>query len=613
MRAVSFVKRLQWELPGTVCRHGLTIGDVDNDGDNELVVGTAEGELYIFKGSELWQKIIGLGLITSVAIGDIFNYGRNALVVICGDGWTHIFYSPRSVNPNNSNVFAGQHNSKDTSEQDNFKTTTDIGNSQNTEHIDNTNEINELSGKMECVHVQRIPTNTKTVLIADVDKDGANEMILGLTDRVVRSYRWSSNADLETGKLVGLNKWECTNQIGTVTLQHTGDGTPTLLVAQPGGTFMRIKCNAEDCQSKNSSCEAVDYQTLGISRMRNQNISTEIIGDLEPGVTPFISTIEPKMSSYMPTNKLPKQSFADDSQLNMKTFKPASLEFKRNYSQPAFRKNSLDMAGEYSRKDFTSESQGPVRFYSPVESSGADEMDGNFIGGNVILGEYDDNKTTKDTLLPSFTHFSQNNNNSKNISNSNDNSNNISKSNQHEEIIREDKTESSNEVISENAPKGKPYALATLDGTIMLVQDEIILWAMQVDHQIFALCRLDVTGDNSDEIIACAWDGQTYILDQQRHSVRFQFEEPVRAFCTGNYNVIPGTSSPSLVYNTFNNKIVLYYDVTLPSMTITPLNPMKDFEPDETQVLEKLLGECNVNEKQQKMQQLTEWLLYGVH
>ncbi|XP_011163227.1 KICSTOR complex protein ITFG2 isoform X2 [Solenopsis invicta] len=618
MRAVSFVKRLQWELPGTVCRHGLTIGDVDNDGDNELVVGTAEGELYIFKGSELWQKITGLGLITSVAIGDIFNYGRNALVVICGDGWTHIFYSPRSVNPNNSNICAGnQHVSKDTNEQDIFKANTgyvctDIGNSQNTEtHVDNTNEINELSGKMECVHVQRIPTNTKIVLIADVDKDGANEMILGLTDRVVRSYRWSSNADLETGKLIGLNKWECTNQIGTVTLQHTGDGTPTLLVAQPGGTFMRIKCNPEDCQSKNSSCEAVDYQTLGISRMRNQNISTEIIGNLEPGIMPFISTIEPKMSSYIPKDKLLKQGFTDDSQIDMKTFKPASLEFKRNYSQPAFRKNSLDMAGEYDR-NFTVENQGPVRFYSPVESSNTDEIDGNFIGGNVILGEYD-NETVKNKLLPSFTHFSHDNNNENNSNNSNNNNNgnNVSKSNQ-EGTIKDD-TDSNNDVISGNISKGKPYALATLDGTIMLVQDEVILWAMQVDHQIFALCRLDVTGDNSDEIIACAWDGQTYILDQQRHSVRFQFEEPVRAFCTGNYNVIPGTSSPSLVYNTFNNKIFLYYDVTLPSMTITPLNPMKDFESDEMQVLEKLLGECNTNDKQQKMQQLTEWLMYGVH
>lgn len=102
-------------------------------------------------------------------------------------------------------------------------TRVDVGastsNSQTSEQIDNTNEMNELSGKMECVHVQRIPTNSKIVLIADVDKDGANEMILGLTDRVVRSYRWSSNADLGTGKLVGLNKWECTNQIGTVTLQ----------------------------------------------------------------------------------------------------------------------------------------------------------------------------------------------------------------------------------------------------------------------------------------------------------------------------------------------------------------------------------------------------------
>lgn len=49
MRAVNFVQRLQWDINGNVLTHGIVIGDVDNDGDNELVVGTSEGELYIFK------------------------------------------------------------------------------------------------------------------------------------------------------------------------------------------------------------------------------------------------------------------------------------------------------------------------------------------------------------------------------------------------------------------------------------------------------------------------------------------------------------------------------------------------------------------------------------
>jgi hypothetical protein len=78
---------------------------------------------------------------------------------------------------------------------------------------------------------------------------------------------------------------------------------------------------------------------------------------------------------------------------------------------------------------------------------------------------------------------------------------------------------------------------------------------MQVDHHISALCPLDVTGDGADEIIACTWDGQTYILDQQRNSVRFQFEEPVRAFCAGMYSVFPQSTSPCLVYNNFFNKV----------------------------------------------------------
>lgn len=53
------------------------------------------------------------------------------------------------------------------------------------------------------------------------------------------------------GKFIALNKWECANQIGSITLHHSSDGKVALLIAQPGGTFMRIKCQLDDHQSEN--------------------------------------------------------------------------------------------------------------------------------------------------------------------------------------------------------------------------------------------------------------------------------------------------------------------------------------------------------------------------
>lgn len=62
------------------------------------------------------------------------------------------------------------------------------------------------------------------------------ELVIGLTDRVVRTYQWINT------KLVGLNKWEFANQIGTVAINDMANRTPSLLVAHPGGTFIRLKC-----------------------------------------------------------------------------------------------------------------------------------------------------------------------------------------------------------------------------------------------------------------------------------------------------------------------------------------------------------------------------------
>ena len=40
-------------------------------------------------------------------------------------------------------------------------------------------------------------------------------------------------------------------------------------------------------------------------------------------------------------------------------------------------------------------------------------------------------------------------------------------------------------------------------------------------------------GNGREEVVACAWDGQTYIIDHNRTVVRFQVDENIRAFCAG--------------------------------------------------------------------------------
>lgn len=54
-------------------------------------------------------------------------------------------------------------------------------------------EKKECGNRLHLMYKQRIPANSKDIILADIDGDGLVEMVLGLTDRVVRSYRWYSS------------------------------------------------------------------------------------------------------------------------------------------------------------------------------------------------------------------------------------------------------------------------------------------------------------------------------------------------------------------------------------------------------------------------------------
>lgn len=122
MNLATFVDHYDFEVPGNVFKSAIALGDVDNDNDIELVIGNMEGDLYIYKGQREIQKISGLGIITAIGIGDLMNCGSNALIVISGDGWCHIYLCLK---------------------------------------ISKLDTAEECVVKLEPVHVQRIPANTK--------------------------------------------------------------------------------------------------------------------------------------------------------------------------------------------------------------------------------------------------------------------------------------------------------------------------------------------------------------------------------------------------------------------------------------------------------------------
>ncbi|CAH1991110.1 unnamed protein product [Acanthoscelides obtectus] len=140
--------------------------------------------------------------------------------------------------------------------------------------------------------------------------------------------------------------------------------------------------------------------------------------------------------------------------------------------------------------------------------------------------------------------------------------------------------------------------------------------AIAVDHQIFALTKLDVTGNGADDIVACSWDGQTYILDQEKNSVRFNLNEAVQAFESGYYNVsLDKPNETCLVYVTFKNKIIIFYDIPIKDLNC------KKFEPNFDKLVEILIRKGDTREEAKEKirnmdkktkKELVEYLLYYV-
>lgn len=456
-------------------------------------------------------------MVTACIVGDVVNAQRNYVAAINTEGWLFVFDVPRTSNPSVSrNVSPDQAQEPHSQRQYEPRGHVDIDDGQTNAPVRN----NWAPIKLSVSYDQRMPANCKDLLLADLDGDGQNELIVGLTDRVLRTYKWITIGP-DRGKFVGLYKWEFADQIGAVSLnpsQH--ENCQDIIVAQPGGTYAKLECfdkkpttaanpnstpsdslvarlkqvsidddaseqqqqpaDVPDDDDDNVRTEYIskltpEYHQLALAQMRNHHISTEVLGGIRDKKSPdthhsssliVIATLD---GTLMLVNK---DEILWSIQVDHQLFALAMLE-----------------------------------------SSETSEMSDADNGGPKLS-----QSESTCTIVPSskFDNYQQ----------------------QQQSSISAGSVQASDDDTTTQQADGDGSKPSSADGSDGGNKQRKV-------SQYFAVC---------------AWNGKTYIVDEERNYLRFKFDEAVSAFTAGNY-YFEGAHHSALVYATFNNQIVLYYDI----------------------------------------------------
>ncbi|CAB4490320.1 unnamed protein product [Rhizophagus irregularis] len=256
MKSICLVDRVKWKFAGNMNPHAFDFGDVDNDKDNEFVIGNLKGELSVFKGissandGQPYVTCSGLGTITCVAVGDIKNSGKNSIVCINAEGQCHIF------------DLLSSNESAPTTHDENIPTSSKKSNDAQTPAmrpliIEGPKVIEQPTLTLS------VPVNCNRILIADIDDDGINEIILARTDRVLQVFNFqipsppidstaSIKASLieEQPYLEEKKKWYFDGQITSLsTAKDPTTSSSLLIIGQPGGHFIIIEKNDKEISS----------------------------------------------------------------------------------------------------------------------------------------------------------------------------------------------------------------------------------------------------------------------------------------------------------------------------------------------------------------------------
>jgi len=230
LRTIELTESVQWPFNGNVIAAAVAVGDVDNDGHNEFVVGSVKGVLAVFKGMQTtrpWRTCANLGTIACIAVGDILNVHRvtptpsfffffffppsltrrcqNMIVCLTVEGWCHVF----DILPEEPELWSAK-----------------------------TRETVVLAGP---TLTMPLPVNVARCAIGDMDGDGLNELIISHTDRNLEIFRFhqsksSSSADASRVDFVQVHAVQLPGQSGSIVVLDNN----VTAIAQPGGAYVTL-------------------------------------------------------------------------------------------------------------------------------------------------------------------------------------------------------------------------------------------------------------------------------------------------------------------------------------------------------------------------------------
>ncbi|CAF3489155.1 unnamed protein product [Adineta steineri] len=264
MTFVSPINTITLDCSSNVLPNAILLADVDMNKSNELLIGTQDGELLIFKSFrnqnnvQLWRRALGLGFITAIAVGPVAvntNEPRPIICVANAEGAIHLFLL-RSAGQRSRVRSAGgtlhSGNRNDSKMQLYSSTTMSIA----TPNDDEQQQI-------PVAFSQQLICNPKILLIQEYNEN-EKQLIISYCDRTIRVFTSIIMEEFDgrlSGRFVLKHAFNIADQIHTISSRRLSNKDYELIVSQPCGNLLRFNPNDEN--SRVLATDMCDYTSSG--------------------------------------------------------------------------------------------------------------------------------------------------------------------------------------------------------------------------------------------------------------------------------------------------------------------------------------------------------------